>query len=256
MPQGAGSWKEKEPLSASKLNANDALNIRELRVGPGLTLVRNAYGQATITLSDQGNPIHIVRVHVTTLPASATPMVAGVTPWDGTNPTGPELFAKLLTNITSLPSSSSPEHDFLICRPFGGTDQTDPNGAPVVWQEMGASPATLLFGVLASAWSPGTNNVTLKPCTGYNNTTLLTDSHGSPLPQVLAYISFPYNSICPALQKQSSGDGPYAYKTEGSISYLVSPNQWPAPTDTYDVIVNRGTPTAPNDMADYPLGHP
>jgi hypothetical protein len=158
MPKGAGEWQENEPLSASKLNANDKLNIREIRVGPGLGIQRNAgTGNASITLDEQNRPWPVVRVKITQYPEddSTTPLIAGVTAWDGTNFVGPQFYAKVFTLAAGTNILTEPV-DILVTRPFGGVpvnpqdgyDPTtlelwaspllDPNGEPVLWVQIAA----------------------------------------------------------------------------------------------------------------------
>lgn len=150
MPKESGQWSENEPISATKLNANDKLNIREIRVGAGLGFQRNPGGMASITLDEQNKPWPIIRATVTTVPGSGQPMVAGVTPWDGTNHLGAEVFCKVLGPESFMPNNelTGPVYsDILITQPFGGipyipgdepdgTPLLDPNGLPVTWMQI------------------------------------------------------------------------------------------------------------------------
>lgn len=172
MPKGAGEWGENEPLSASKLNANDQLNLRNLRVGPGLGLQRNANsGDGTLTLDPSAYRTPIVRVLVTELPSYpfTQPDVVGVRPWGGVlggdlqpEYSGPQFYAKV-TGIEALRNvnpawnnGQSPQlYDILVMQPwggvpldpgdlpvFGGPDYgpntlLDPYGEPVTWIQIG-----------------------------------------------------------------------------------------------------------------------
>lgn len=156
MPKGAGEWQADEGVSASKLNANDKLNMRNLRVGPGLGLQRNANsGDATLTLDPQANSWPVVRAKITQFPEddSDTPLIAGVTRWDGTNFDGDQFYAKIKT-LKAGEFESQPV-DILLTRPNGGVPVNpqdgydpstgnlwaspllDPDGQPVQWVQFG-----------------------------------------------------------------------------------------------------------------------
>jgi hypothetical protein len=125
-------WKKGDPLTAQKLNEANARNIRECRVDNTMQVTRTG-GDISLRVNIPGVPWEILRVKLTTVPDDSTPYVAGGTPWDGTDLAEYELYFKLL-----FPHSAN--DDLYIMQPFGGTDQTDPDGQPVVWIEVDRSP--------------------------------------------------------------------------------------------------------------------
>lgn len=149
MPKGAGEWKADEGISASKLNANDKLNMRNLRVGPGLGMQRNANsGDATITLDPNAYRTPIVRAYISTYPSSSPSstswQVCGVTPWDGVNINAAlEVFCKVYYPQATGDRDFGSQVDILITQPYGGvTDDVyfpaqpllDPYGNAVTWE--------------------------------------------------------------------------------------------------------------------------
>lgn len=144
MAKPAGEWHENEPLSASKLNANDSLNLREIRVaGRGLSAVRT--GQSvTLRLDPAASPVHIVRGHVTQLRgANDHPLLAGVTPWNGTQDIGPQLWVRMIEPVTDLPGPCDDANVFIV-RPYWRTGILDPDQREVQWAQVLPDPADQL----------------------------------------------------------------------------------------------------------------
>lgn len=130
------NWNRGEPLTASKLNDANSRPVLNIRVGAGLQATR--VGQdVSIILNDQSTPWPMIRAKLTTAPLDSTPYVAGCTPWDGTALSSVEVFCKL-----TYPHSTN--DDLIMFMPFGGTDQTDPNGSPVLWLEDDKDPDVLV----------------------------------------------------------------------------------------------------------------
>lgn len=125
-------WKPGDPITAAKLNECNARDIQQIRVGPGLQITRLG-PDVSLRVNFPSYKAAIVRAKLTTVPGTGTPYVAGTTPWDGTGLSSVEVFAKL-----AFPHSLN--DNLLIFQPFGGTDQTDPNGEPVTWVEVHMSP--------------------------------------------------------------------------------------------------------------------
>jgi hypothetical protein len=121
-------WTKGEPITAAKLNEGNARAVQDIRVGNGLKQTRNG-GQVSILVNPTTFKSQIVRATVTTLPEDETPEVAGLTPWNGSGHTSPEVYCK-------IKGSHNLGDDILICQPYGGTDQSDPNGHAVTWEEI------------------------------------------------------------------------------------------------------------------------
>jgi hypothetical protein len=66
---------------------------------------------------------------ITAITGHAERELAGVTPWNGTDNIAWQVYAK-------ISQSFNEGDDLLIVMPWGGTDQTDPNGDPVLWEEI------------------------------------------------------------------------------------------------------------------------
>jgi hypothetical protein len=112
-------WKRDEPVSAAKLNRMIGETIREIRVGPGLRIMRTPGGVVTISAIEkpQAIPAGLLRCRVTDAANIYTLKTMSVIKWDGTTSTGAEFLVRAIWG-------HSEDDDVFVQKSGNGTDVT------------------------------------------------------------------------------------------------------------------------------------